>query len=649
MSVQFGAWNFDGKPLPPENINQVSSLLAPYGPDSSRSYQQNGITILWRAFHTTREARHETQPHIDRLGAVLTWDGRLDNRHELIRHFRNSLPRDTADVSIVAAAFTRWGTGCFAKLVGDWALSLWIPSERRLLLAKDPIGTRHLFYVYENTGITWCTILDPLVLVRRKALEVEQEYIAGWLSTFPAPHLTPYVGIRSVAPATYVCLEPTRHSADQYWSFDPGKTVRYRTDEEYEEHFRAVFADSVERRLRSDSPILAELSGGMDSSAIVCTADALLARGHNETPRLDTVSYFDDSEPNWNERPYFTKVEEKRGRSGCHIDASGQKSFDYERPNGIFTAIPGSLHAGASQACRDFSACLESNGNRVVLSGIGGDEVLGGLPTATPELMDLLAMARFGSLAHQLKAWALAKKKPWFFLLGEALRAFIPSGVVGARQQIRPPSWLDPNFARRHRAALAGYACRIRLRIPPSFQENVSTLGGLTRQLACSPLSPQPLYEKRYPFLDRDLLEFLFAIPRNQLVRPGERRSLMRRSLVGIVPDEVLGRRRKAYVVRSPMTAVSDQWISLIELTQNMVSSALGIIDARAFRDVLEKARQGQEVMLVAIERTLEIEFWLRGLTGLGIVNVTTLASNLRGTFQSRTDAKSSRAIAEFS
>ena len=58
----------------------------------------------------------------------------------------------------------------------------------------------------------------------------------------------------------------------------------------------------------------------MDSSAIVCMADTIIARGATETPRLDTVSYYDDSEPNWNERPYFTKVEEKRGRTGCHID-----------------------------------------------------------------------------------------------------------------------------------------------------------------------------------------------------------------------------------------------------------------------------------------------------------------------------------------
>ncbi|MGC2719382.1 MAG: asparagine synthase-related protein [Candidatus Acidiferrales bacterium] len=202
---------------------------------------------------------------------------------------------------------------------------------------------------------------------------------------------------------------------------------------------------------------------------------------------------------------------------------------------------------------------------------------------------------------------------------------------------------------RRHRKALSGYASRIRLSTLPSFQENISTLAGLRRQLACSSRSGGPLYEKRYPFLDRDLLEFLFAIPRSQLVRPGERRSLIRRALVGIVPNEVLRRRRKAYVVRSAMTAVAEQWTSLTEVTENMVLAAIGIIDPRTLRCAFEQARQGQEVPLVVIERTLEIEFWLRGLNGLEIVSGRAPCFTSRGTVQDKTGAMASETRTEFS
>src|SRR6266436_8553996 len=109
---------------------------------------------------------------------------------------------------------------------------------------------------------------------------------------FPAVHLTPCVGIHSVPPSSFVLLRPGKHVVSKYWDFDPGKRIRYRADAEYEEHFRTVFAQAVQRRLRSDRPVLAELSGGMDSSSIVCMADLVIARGQAHCPRLDTISWF---------------------------------------------------------------------------------------------------------------------------------------------------------------------------------------------------------------------------------------------------------------------------------------------------------------------------------------------------------------------
>src|SRR5271157_2472184 len=80
MSVQFGRWNFDGQPTAPDYFERASDLLAPYGPDGGDSFSKEGMTVLYRAFHTTKESREEAQPHETRSGAVITWDGRLDNR-----------------------------------------------------------------------------------------------------------------------------------------------------------------------------------------------------------------------------------------------------------------------------------------------------------------------------------------------------------------------------------------------------------------------------------------------------------------------------------------------------------------------------------------------------------------------------------------
>lgn len=636
MSVQFGRWSLESQSLAMDYIEKVSASLAPYGPDSSESYSKGGVTILYRAFHTTKESRRENQPHISSSGAVITWDGRLDNRAELIAELRDSLTVSSTDIAIAAAAYEKWGANCFAKLIGDWALSIWNPREGCLLLAKDPIGTKHLYYSFDDKQITWSTILDPLVLFSGKAFEICEEYIAGWFAImFPAAHLTPYVGIHSVPPSSFVLLrsarDGVRRTVNKYWDFDPGKRIRYRTDAEYEEHFRTALAAAVQRRLRSDRPILAELSGGMDSSSIVCMADIVIARGENEAPRLDTISWYDDSfdqiEPDTNELHWITKVEEQRRSTGCHINlgrlrqrVDAQKTFrsDFERDH--FPAIP--IPNTHPELFKEYAAYVKSRGHLVTLSGIGGEAATGGgVPTPTPELQNLLGRARFHILACQLKLWAAKMRKSQLSLLWEAVRGFLPPMLASVSEKMRLVSWFDPAFVGRNRAALYGYPSRIKLFHPlPSFQHHICTLDSARGFLEHWLLQPEMLREVRFPYLDRSLLEFIYAIPQEQIVRVGQRRSLMKRALVGIVPSELLNRKRKAFVSPTIKEDPSKDWANLAEIGRESFTSLTGIIDRERVLVALRNALGNQEIPVGNLKRTLMLESWLRYRTIQGIL-----------------------------
>jgi asparagine synthase (glutamine-hydrolysing) len=633
MSVQFGRWNFEGQPPAPDYIGKVSATLAPYGPDGNESYAQGGIKILYRAFHTTKESRRETQPHISSSGAVITWDGRLDNRADLISKLGNTTSSYSTDVAIVSAAYEKWSTHCFAQLIGDWALSIWDLNDRSLILAKDPIGTKSLYYSLERDHVTWCTILDPLVLFAGRTFEICEEYIAGWFSIFPDAHLTPYNAIRGVPPSSHVFIRTGSHSVTKYWDFDPNKKISYRTDAEYEEHFRKVFATAVQRRLRSDRPVLAELSGGMDSSSIVCVADTIIALRPAVSPRLDTISWYDDSydhiEPDWNECPYFTKVEEKRGRSGYHINireltsgsAAAQRCFASEFENDWFAATPDSTR-NHHELFERYSDFIRSEGHRVTLSGIGGDDVMGGgVPTPTPEFQNLLARARFITLSRQLDAWAVKMRKQRLRLLWEAARGFLTTSLPRECVLIPPAPWLSLDFVRRNRAALCGYRSRVHLFGPlPSFQDNISTLNVVRRFVThCIHLS-EPVRDIRFPYFDRTLLEFLYAIPREQIVRIGQRRSLMKRAFIGVVPNELLNRRRKEFVPPELTRPSSVEWPRLAEIGQRPVSSSVGIVDENRFLEALEKARRKQDVPIGSLKRTLKLESWLRHVTRHGVL-----------------------------
>jgi len=614
MGIQFGRCNFDGQPVNPDNLNKVMTTLLPHGTDDGSTYCKSHLGLLYRAFHSTKESRREAQPCLSVSGSVILWDGRLDNRAELAHELKSHNDTDVTDLALVAAAYEHWRTDCFSKLKGDWALSIVNLAERSVLLAKDIVGTRHLYYSIESRGVTWSSLLDPLVLFTDRCFALNEQYIAGWLSFFPETNLTPYTDIHSVPPSSFVLIRDGSRTTKQYSTFDSNRKIRYDSDAEYEEHFRTLFKESVRRRLRSDRPIIAELSGGMDSSSIVSIADDLIAEGKAETPRLDTLSYYNDSEPNWDERPYFRKVEQRRGRSGCHIDLSSQEMFDIKVGPDSFLATP-ATRLYRSRADKDCAAYMLSHQDRVLLSGIGGDEVLGGVPTPLPELADLFAGAQFRSFARQLKVWALRNRKPWIHLFLDTVREFLPRTLIRMPQDRLPAPWLRTAFVKRHRATFRNYDSRLRVFGPsPSFQEALKTLEGVQRQIEVFSVPPELPFERRYPYLDRDLLEFLFAVPREQLVRPGQRRSLMRRALRGIVPDEILNRKRKASAARAPLVAISTEWDSLIRITEHMVGEALGFIDRKSFSEALRKARYGGEVPIDALTRTLNFEFWLRDL-----------------------------------
>lgn len=642
MSVQFGRWNYNGNDSSPDYLEKVRRTLAPYGPDSDESYSKGGVSILYRAFCTTKESWREKQPYVSSSGAVITWDGRLDNRSELIRELKGLATVESTDLAIVAAAYQRWGDNCLAKLIGDWALSISNPLDRSVLLAKDPFGSKHLYYSCEKDHCEWCTILDPLVLFAGKTFTICEEYIAGWFSQVPAVHLTPYVGIHSVPPSACVLLRPKKQTTRKYWDFNPHRQIRYRTDAEYEEHFREVFGQAVQRKLRSDRPVLADLSGGMDSGSIVSMADTVLARNQADCPRLDTVSWYDDSydhlEPDSNELHWIAKVEEKRGRTGHHInmaqlkDHDSEKPFDFQSqfPNDHFSATPEPSRRGAF--FERYAEIMNSNGYRVELSGIGGElPTGGGFPSPTPELQNYLARGRFLRLARQLKAWATRMKSPRLPLLKEAVRLFFTPSLAGVADPINSANpWFDRGFVRRNHAALCHYPTRTRFFGPlPSIQNMLNGLE-FERRLMASFGSygevPTLLRDVRYPFLDRDLREFAMAVPWEQIVRVGQRRSLMKRALAGIVPEELLKRKPKGFLPpKSEKKETAREKPRLPQPGEPMVSGLIGIIDTQAFFAELSTALSSAEGDIGHLLATLKLESWLRHLTARDLL--TTMAT----------------------
>jgi asparagine synthase (glutamine-hydrolysing) len=266
--------------------------------------------------------------------------------------------------------------------------------------------------------------------------------------------------------------------------------------------------------------------------------------------------------------------------------------------------------ARLSDSQRSFSDFLSKGGFRVLLSGVGGDEFTGGVPTGVPELADLIRGGNLKIFLRRAFLWSLPSRKPLLQMAAKTMRSFLP---IAFSTNQWPMPWVKAAFLRRNRGAFGTRSTRNRWFGPlPTFQENLHALDGLRRQIACCELSPSPSCEKRYPFLDRQLLEFLFNVPREQLVRPNQRRSLLRRALRGIVPDMVLDRRRKAFALANQLKAFSTDWTRVSQLVEKMSLESHGVIDSKILARTLDEARCGEEVPLLSLTRVLRLEWWMQ-------------------------------------
>jgi asparagine synthase (glutamine-hydrolysing) len=142
----------------------------------------------------------------------------------------------------------------------------------------------------------------------------------------------------------------------------------------------------------------------------------------------------------------------------------------------------------------------------------------------------------------------------------------------------------------------------------------------MANNLAKVASSAQTLEEARYPFLDQTLIEFVLSIPPDQLLRPGERRALMRRSLAGIVPQEILSRRTKQVGERTPMIILEKFWDELQSIYQTSLSSRHGYIHEAQLVKTICEARAGKSTPLVRVLWTISLEYWLRDLAARGLL-----------------------------
>jgi asparagine synthase (glutamine-hydrolysing) len=614
MNTIFGIWR-PGGCVSEADLRGLAAHTAHFAFDGERLHAGSELGMGMQACHTHIRSRLEKQPGLGQTGNLIVYDGRLDNYHELLEML-DADDSDIADPDIILLAYQRLGSDCFAHLIGDWALALWDSKEQALYLARDHAGTRTLHYARNASGtVTWSTYLDSFLDTR--LLDAPDEtYVAGYLAMLPNYGRTPYRDVRAVLPGHFLRITPNGLTAKQFWSPMVYERLSYGSEGDYDACFLQLLEQAVARRTGPGYPMVAQMSGGMDSTAIVCVSDKL-RRSEGPNPELiDTLSFFNESDSNWNERPYFTLVEKHRGKAGIHMDSSRYGStLDKPHGDGANYLYPGT-NASSIQWDRDLCELTKSHGYRIIISGIGGDELTGGVPDVRPEVADHIVAGRAIAASHLAVAWCLSARISLTAAAWGTVRFFADHcSSIPRDPGLHSTPWFTDKTLQLcdHAGSELPLVAFQPFNMYPSAVANCRSWWFTLRTQPH--LRPSEVYrfEYRYPYFDRDLVDFFLRVPPGELVKPGRRRALMRRALIGIVPHDILERRRKAFLLKTQLGQITLLAPRFEKLINNSVLQELGFIKGGPLKKALDDTVHGMDLRWwPLILRAITVETWLR-------------------------------------
>lgn len=617
MAAQAGAFLRETSVIKQDLTEQLRGGLLGQSPDGIVDYRCEHLYMAYGGHKVTPESVAERQPFSSR-GWVLTWDGRLDNRDELIKALGKPGETDVSDAELVGRSLDALSQDCLKRLEGDWALAAWRAQDSTLLLARDYVGTCPLYYCTYDGMVLWTSELESLhstlAWLTGASLRLNRDWVVSYFSMDADPTAAPFEGVQVVPPGHFVQFDNERIKIVEYWEPHPSGSIRYGDDREYEDHFHQLFAEAVRCRLRSKGRVWAQLSGGLDSSAIVCMADHVVKTGVALGARIETVSATYDSSPESDERRFIDAVENSRGLRGRHFS-------DLSYPP---ISLPFHHHRTGTPEFADLFSLREraicqamlSDGSAVQLSGEGGDELLGNIGDGIPNLLDALHHRSFRNFGSSLQKWATSLKQSQLSVLGNVVAEMLPDMLRGQlttdksveqRARVLDTSFVASATFARHCVAPVRPSWRLDL---PSARLRADALKQIIGRLSRTSLRRMGPIHITYPYLHRPLVSFLLAIPADQLARPGERRSLMRRALRAILPPEVASRQGKRSPDAALYRALNIQWQNLQPFLQGTLSAKLGILDEKALQDVAVRAHLGTfpaSLFLIA----LCFEMWL--------------------------------------
>ncbi len=533
-----------------EQLYRMAASLDRRGPDGKGYWNDSQVAMANLLLWTTPESKSEQLPLLDNeRGLVLVCDARIDNRSDLVSEFGFSASEKECipDSLFIMEAYKKWGSDCPRHLLGDYAFVIWDSVPKKMFCGRDHLGARPFYFFLSETVFAFSSEIKALFSIPELEARVNEANIADFLQRISSDTgSTCFKDVYRLPPASTLLVEVGDVHDEIYWKTDPENRLPVAADEEYAEEFLRIFTESVRCRLRSAYPVGCTLSGGLDSSSIACVARNILAERGEKLHTFSAIFPGLSGEDRG-------KIDEQRYQQAV-INQGGFVPHPFRAD----LLDPVANLGQYLQSCEEpyFAPNLflldeanrlaQENGVRVMLDGLDGDSVV--------------------SHGYE-RLHGLAFSGRWFTLIREIIKLAERQGVgrksMLKRRLYRPycreplahvwhmcksyakPGWNFLPLINKEFGLKAGLDQRLNTRLgflDGPFKAHHLVLSG---PLQTKGLELQNCLAASFnlnccsPFYDRRLMEFCLALPPHLKLQQGWGRYVLRKSMGGILPEEI--------------------------------------------------------------------------------------------------------------
>ncbi len=545
MSAIYGMINKKGEPLDTALTERIQQAIGNNAHAETGTWLVENVLLGHGNLQISHRQQHDPQPLADN-NLVITGDIRIDNRQALfpvlgiVRELHDTYP----DSRLILEAYKKWGADCTNHLEGEFAFAIWNNQSKKLFCAVDHVGFRSLFYYDTPDVFVFCSEMKGILAVKQTPNIFNEEIIVEYFFRQSDQQKTHNAEIFALCGGNRLFVERGKMSIERYWTLQPSDKYRFTKDEEWAQCLRELLFEAVGNRMDTPLPVGITLSGGLDSSTVACIASSILKKQNKQLFAFSSVLPEGHTGIERDERYYIELLGKELGNiDQTYIHAPEKGPFtDLEKVFEIEESLPTVFHY-IDYAIFD---AVRAKGVGVLLSGLGGDNFVSFKGNAAIyRLLGQNEWATSGKLLSQVHKYE--SRSYWSVIKTELIaHTAVYKKFYSFRDRNRI-NW--QNYTPLNDAFLKKYTRKPDIADRSmDLQASIDQVnsGYIGRMLSlCAYRSNTSGFEMGLPLFDRKVIEFMSSVPISQFRTGGSRRSIVRRAMEGLIPQEIQNRTDK--------------------------------------------------------------------------------------------------------